>query len=117
MANEFIARNGFRSQNNSDITGSLGISGSLTISSPPGNSITYIGDSSHYPGLSVINFGATTPTSTNWILRGDQSSAAVNSVNGRFDINMYGYYYSALFCLNYIQFGGSLMIEIGRAHV
>lgn len=31
MANEFIARNGFRSQNNSDITGSLSISGSLGV--------------------------------------------------------------------------------------
>ena len=32
MANEFIARNGFRSQNNSDITGSLNVTAGITCS-------------------------------------------------------------------------------------
>ena len=91
-------------------TGSATISGSLAISSPPGNSITYIGDSSQYPGLSVLNFGATTPTNTNWFLRGDQSNAAINGMGGRLDVNINGYLTSALFYYSYILFGGSLMI-------
>ena len=60
MANEFIARNGFRSQNNSDITGSLnvtaGITGSFT------GSLTGIATSASF--ASTASYVATAQTSS-----------------------------------------------------
>jgi len=70
MANEFIARNGFRSQNNSDITGSLNvtagnvlITGSLTVSSSNANQFQVGSNLAFVSSGGDVGIGTTSPSS------------------------------------------------------
>ena len=56
MANEFIARNGFRSQNNSDITGSLTVSSSNANQFQVGSNLVYVSSSGN------VGIGTTSPS-------------------------------------------------------